>query len=118
MRVRRWRPPAPPAARLVVVSNWDVSLHEVLARLELAPLLDGVVTSAEIGARKPAAAIFERALGAWAPGRADAIHVGDSVEEDVAGARAAGIEPVLVRRDGRPGPDGVRTITTLSELLP
>jgi len=103
--------------RLVVVSNWDASLHEVLARLGLAPLLDGIVTSAEVGARKPAAAIFTRALERARVGAADAIHVGDSVEDDVVGARAAGIEPVLVRRDGSPGPLGVRTITTLSELL-
>ena len=39
--------------RLVVVSNWDVSLHEVLARTGLTPLLDGAVTSAEVGAAKP-----------------------------------------------------------------
>ncbi len=104
--------------RLVVVSNWDVSLHEVLARLGLAPLLDGIVTSAEVGARKPAAEIFARALERAGADAAAAIHAGDSVEEDVAGARAAGIEPVLVRRDGGPGPEGVRTISTLSELLP
>jgi len=104
--------------RLVVVSNWDASLHEVLARLELAPLLDGIVTSAEIGARKPAAEIFTHALERAGAPAADAIHVGDSVEEDVAGAWAAGIAPVLMRRDGRPGPDGVRTIATLRELLP
>ncbi len=103
--------------RLVVVSNWDASLHEVLARLGLAPLLDAIVTSAEAGARKPAVAIFTRALECARAGAADAVHVGDSVEEDVMGARAAGIEPVLVRRDGSPGPDGVRTITTLTELL-
>lgn len=103
--------------RLVVVSNWDASLHEVLARLELAPLLDGILTSAEVGARKPAAEIFARALERAGVRAAGAVHVGDSVAEDVAGARAAGIEPVLVRRDGRPGPDGVRTITTLSELM-
>ena len=48
--------------RVVVASNWDVSLHEVLDRLELRPLLDGVVTSAEVGARKPAPAVFARAL--------------------------------------------------------
>ena len=42
--------------RLVVVSNWDVSLHGVLRALELEPLLDGILTSAEAGARKPAPA--------------------------------------------------------------
>jgi len=50
-------------ALLVVVSNWDVSLHEVLERIGLAPYLDGVVTSAEVGARKPDPAIFERRWG-------------------------------------------------------
>ena len=48
--------------RLVVVSNWDVSLHDVLRALELEPLLDGILTSAGAGARKPAPAIFEQAL--------------------------------------------------------
>jgi putative hydrolase of the HAD superfamily len=96
--------------RLVVVSNWDVSLHEVLSRVGLMPLLDDVVTSAEVGGRKPAREIFERA----GPAR---LHVGDSVDEDVAGARAAGIEPVLIRRDRSPGPPGVRTIATLAELV-
>jgi len=102
--------------RLVVVSNWDVSLHDVLRALGLASLLDGILTSAEIGARKPAPAMFERALALAGASPAQAIHVGDSLEEDVAGARAAGIEPVLVRRDGGdPTPD-VRTITSLAEL--
>jgi HAD superfamily hydrolase (TIGR01549 family) len=102
--------------RLTVVSNWDVSLHDVLERLELAPLLDGILTSAEAGARKPARAIFEQALALARASAADTIHVGDSVPDDVGGARAAGIEPVLIRRDGGPGPSGVRTIATLGEL--
>jgi putative hydrolase of the HAD superfamily len=104
--------------RLVVVSNWDVSLHDVLARVGLGPLLDGIVTSAEAGARKPAAAIFERALRLAGVRPGDAVHAGDSRDEDVAGARAAGIEPVLVRRAdaGAPVP-GVRTIKSLAELV-
>jgi putative hydrolase of the HAD superfamily len=107
--------------RLVVVSNWDVSLHDVLAETGLAPLLDGVVTSAELGSAKPARAIFARGLELAGVEAAEAIHVGDSVEHDVAGARAAGIEPLLVVRDGAapPGdaPAGVRTIPTLRPLL-
>ncbi|HEY1516190.1 MAG TPA: HAD-IA family hydrolase [Solirubrobacteraceae bacterium] len=103
--------------RLVVVSNWDVSLHGVLRALELEPLLDGVVTSAGAGARKPAPAIFEQALALIGASPDEAIHVGDSLEEDVAGARAAGIRPVLIRRGGGAGVVGVRTISTLAELF-
>lgn len=102
--------------RLVVASNWDVSLHDVLRDLRLEPLLDAILTSAEVGARKPSPAMFERALELVGAGPAQAIHVGDSIEEDVAGARAAGIEPVLVRRDDGERAPGVRTISTLSEL--
>jgi len=115
-------PPAIAAARargqrVLVVSNWDVSLLEVLARIGLAPLLDAVVTSAQVGARKPAGAIFEHALALAGVAAQHAIHVGDSVDEDVAGARAAGLTPILIRRDGLPGPPGVRTIARLDELV-
>jgi putative hydrolase of the HAD superfamily len=89
--------------RLVVVSNWDVSLHDVLRGLGVTPLLDGVLTSAEAGVRKPAPAIFEQALALAGATPDEAIHVGDSLREDVAGALAVGIEPVLVRRDAREG---------------
>jgi putative hydrolase of the HAD superfamily len=101
--------------RLVVVSNWDVSLNGVLDGLGIAPLLDGIVTSAAVGVRKPAPAIFARALELAGARPEEAVHVGDSLDDDVAGARAAGIEPILIRRgSGKETP--VRTIETLAEL--
>jgi putative hydrolase of the HAD superfamily len=103
---------------LVVVSNWDVSLDGVLESLGLAPLLDGIVTSAAVGARKPSPLIFERALALVGASPDQAIHVGDSLEEDIAGARAAGIEPVLIDRDGGQTPTGVRIISSLADLSP
>ena len=104
--------------RLVVVSNWDVSLHEMLRATGLRPLVDGAVSSAEAGVAKPGAGIFERAL-ALAGGCAEgALHTGDSLEHDVAGARAAGLRPVLVARAGPPPavPAGVSVIGSLAEL--
>ena len=102
-------------ARVVVVSNWDVSLLEVLERLGLAPLVDAVVTSAAVGARKPEPAIFAHALALAGTASGRARHIGDSLAEDVAGARAFGIRPLLLRRDGIREP-GVRTIAGLAEL--
>ena len=93
--------------RLVVVSNWDVSLHERLAELRLAPLLDGVLASAEFGAAKPDPSIFAAALELAGAAPEEAWHAGDSPEADVAGALAAGVTPVLVARDGQPAPPGV-----------
>jgi putative hydrolase of the HAD superfamily len=94
---------------LVVVSNWDCSLRERLEETGLAPLVDAVVTSAELGAAKPERAIFEHALALAGAGPGRAWHAGDSVREDVEGARAAGIRAVLVARaepaPGRAGGD-------------
>jgi putative hydrolase of the HAD superfamily len=104
-------------ARLAVVSNWDVSLHDVLERTALRPLLDAVVISAELGAAKPDPAIFRAALERLGAHAAEAIHVGDSVEHDVAGARAAGLEAVLVARNGAQAPAGVRVVASLDGLL-
>ncbi len=108
-------------ARLVVVSNWDVSLHDVLEETGLAALLDGVVTSAEVASSKPSPAIFARGLALAGVAAEEAVHVGDSVAYDVAGALAAGIAPLLLTREGAradgAAPDGVRTIATLRPLL-
>jgi putative hydrolase of the HAD superfamily len=104
-------------ARLAVVSNWDVSLHDVLERTGLRQLVDAVVISAELGAAKPDPAIFRAALERLGATADAALHAGDSLEHDVAGARAAGIEAVLVARDGAPAPAGVRTVASLEGLL-
>jgi putative hydrolase of the HAD superfamily len=86
--------------RLVCVSNWDISLPDVLARCGLADAFDGVVTSAGSGARKPDPAIFAAALDLAGCSAAEALHVGDTLEEDVAGAGAAGISALLLDREG------------------
>jgi HAD superfamily hydrolase (TIGR01549 family) len=89
--------------RLVCVSNWDCSLPAVLQRCGLGDLLDGAVSSAATGARKPNPAIFRRALELVECGPDEAVHVGDTPEEDVEGARAAGIRALLIDRDGKGG---------------
>jgi putative hydrolase of the HAD superfamily len=104
--------------RLVVVSNWDVSLHEALARTGLSALVDAAVASAELGTAKPDPAIFRRALALVGVEADRALHAGDSVEADVAGALAAGVDPVLVRREPSPEPVPARVpvIASLAEL--
>jgi putative hydrolase of the HAD superfamily len=104
--------------RLVVVSNWDVSLHDALRATDLAALVDGAISSAEAGAAKPDPRIFARALALAGGAAGDALHAGDSIAHDVAGARAAGLRPVLVARASRPPlvPDGVAVIGSLAEL--
>jgi putative hydrolase of the HAD superfamily len=103
---------------LVVVSNWDVSLDEVLAETGLRGRVDGVVTSVAAGAAKPDGAAFARGLELAGVPAAAAWHAGDDLVADVEGARRAGIRPVFVNRDGdgSPPPADVPVVGALDEL--
>jgi len=75
-----------------------------------------VVVSGDVGVAKPDPSVFQRALAELEADRA--LMVGDSVEKDVRGALAAGLEAVWLNRSGRPRPDDldVAEVTSLTEL--
>jgi len=113
-----------------VVSNSDGSVQAELRRLgvcyadggpepQTAGIRVGVVVdSAVVGVAKPDPAIFGIALDALGvTASATVVHVGDSLRYDVAGARAAGLQPVHLDPHGFcPAPDGHRHVRTLAEL--
>jgi putative hydrolase of the HAD superfamily len=100
---------------LVVASNWDCSLPDWLGPAGITELVDGVVTSAEVGAPKPDPRVFERALAIAGAAPSEALHAGDQVDNDVEGAAAVGVRAVLVQREGEP-PAGVEAVRSLREL--
>lgn len=81
---------------VLVVSNFDARVRGLLEALALAPLVDRVTISSEAGAAKPDPEIFRHALAAAGLEREAVVHVGDTVREDLCGARAAGIRVLLV----------------------
>lgn len=105
--------------RLVVASNWDCSLSEWLDRAGLWELVDGAVSSAVVGTAKPGTPVFEAALELAGCGVDEAVFVGDSIENDIAGARAIGLRAILVRRAGElpRGVECVRSLTDLSSVV-
>ncbi len=104
------------------VSNWVWNLPELLHTLDLVKHFDFIAASARIGYEKPHRRIFEWALEQAQVEPAQVIHVGDHVDADVLGARAVGIEGVLIDRMRRYAtddvPDGTAVIGSLEELLP
>ncbi len=86
--------------KLAVVSNANGTVRYLLERVGLLPLVDLVLDSREEGVEKPDPRIFARALSQMGARAKTTIHVGDLYYADVLGARAAGIEPVLLDRAG------------------
>ena len=105
--------------RLAIVSNFDARLFPVCEGLGLAAAVDAIVIAAEVGVAKPGAGIFHAAVQRLGLPSAGALHVGDSLEEDVQGALAAGLLAVHLQRDGGPlatFAPGFQVIRNLSEL--
>ena len=100
---------------LVVASNWDCSLPDWLGPAGVLELVDGVVSSADAGGAKPGPEVFRHALELAGAKPGEAVHVGDSLENDVEGARSAGIRALLLVRHGEP-PAGVEAVRSLAEV--
>ncbi len=100
--------------RMGVVSNWDSRLPGLLRTLGLAVFFDSVIVSHLEGMEKPEPELFRRALARLGGLPQQTLAVGDVPELDLAGARAAGIDGVLVDRRGRLGPE----VGALPDLVP
>src|SRR5207244_8879034 len=85
--------------RIAVVSNGIRDLHAFVAHHRLD--VDAIVDSRSHGRVKPHPRIFEAALELLGVRAADAVLVGDSLEEDVEGARALGLRALRIDRGGR-----------------
>ena len=85
---------------LGVISNLRQDMGALCKRLGLDSYLDFAVTSAEAGAEKPHAPVFEAALKRAGVRAEEALHVGDQYGADVLGARAVGMAAVLLDREG------------------
>jgi putative hydrolase of the HAD superfamily len=105
--------------RLAMVSNFDARLHDLCDALGLTPWFAAIVISTRAGAAKPDPLIFRTALIELGASAGEAVHVGDSEREDVAGALAAGIRAVHLDRtlQGPPSSDRVRDLCQLLAIL-
>jgi HAD superfamily hydrolase (TIGR01549 family) len=102
--------------RLGIISNFTDGLLKILEFHGLDRLLDTVTFSQEAGVAKPAPEIFATALGRARCNPSEAVHVGDSIPQDVEGAHRAGVQAVWLNRGGEPASIDCLTIHTLEEL--
>jgi HAD superfamily hydrolase (TIGR01549 family) len=101
---------------LALVSNAPADTTKVVEELGLRRYLKHVVISGVVGYTKPNPGIFRVALKQAGVHPSQTIHVGDIYESDVVGARNAGIEGILLDRDGLAAGSDCPTIRTLDEV--
>jgi putative hydrolase of the HAD superfamily len=107
--------------KLGIVSNFAIPecVDKLLTKHGLEAFFDVVVVSGAINKRKPSPEIFERALEKLCVNAEDTVFVGDTVDADVIGAKAAGIKAVFIERRVQEDAEQAcpnQTIKSLSEL--
>jgi FMN phosphatase YigB (HAD superfamily) len=83
---------------LGIISNNTDEIFDRMESLDLVRYFDTITYSQEAGAEKPDPAPFRLALQRANRAPWECLHVEDSYEMDVVGARGVGIEPILVDR--------------------
>jgi HAD superfamily hydrolase (TIGR01509 family) len=110
------------AHRVGVVSNFDDTAtgYGILARHGILDAVETVVISEAVGLRKPHPALVREGLRGLGLAPHEVLFVGDTFHEDIAAARAAGVDAVWIDLRGQGLPDGapapLATVRTLPEL--
>jgi HAD superfamily hydrolase (TIGR01549 family) len=102
--------------KIGLVSNTSRDLDSFVSHFRLR--VDAWISSGTHGKVKPSPSIFMAVLDQLRVGPESAVMVGDSLEDDVEGARALGMQAYLVDRDGRTeAPDALPTLLALPALI-
>lgn len=102
---------------LAIVSNWDERLRPLLVSLGLSGYFETILISSEVYFSKPSNVIFDHLIRNLGLPAASILHVGDSVSEDVIGARGAGLQTALIDRAGPNSPGRIASLSELTALL-
>ena len=101
---------------IYIVSNIDTD--DILKAIDFHGLNPaGVYTSEDARSYKPRKELFELALKETGLRTDEVIHIGDSISSDVKGTGVLGIKTLWLNRFGKDIPDGVISISSLSEAF-
>lgn len=106
--------------RLGLVTNGLSCLQrEKLRGAGLEAWFDAVVAGGDVGSRKPAREVFDAVLGRLDSDPGDACMLGNNPETDIRGALDAGVDAILIARDGTPPravPDDLADVPVVTDL--
>jgi HAD superfamily hydrolase (TIGR01549 family) len=85
-------------SKVALISNFTHApvIYKSLRKVGLSEFFNVVVVSEEVGWRKPSGRIFQDALNRLQIKACEAIYIGDSPNEDIKGAKQAGLKTIFV----------------------
>jgi len=102
---------------LGIISNADGQIESAMTQLGLAAYFDHIIDSAIVGVEKPDERIFAMSLQKLQLPAASCLYVGDNYDNDIIGARNAGMIPLLIDPFDVVKENDVDRIHRLTDLL-
>jgi len=105
--------------KLGIVSNitYSPALWKTLERFDIVNLFDVVITSVDVGWRKPSPKIFKKALQSLNVLASETVFVGDELDHDVEGAQKVGMRTILLKKKSiEDTPSKVKPDATIYEI--
>lgn len=102
----------------IITNGFREAQHAKLKASGLTPYFEKVFISEDIGASKPHRGFFEYALKTVNAKKAESLVIGDSLENDIGGARDFGLDQVYFNPDQKPHEEIVfKEIVSLKDLI-
>ena len=102
----------------IITNGFREAQHTKMERSGLTPYFEKTFISEDIGASKPHRRFFEHAIKSVNAKKAESLVIGDSLENDIKGAREFGLDHVFFNPEGTPHKEKVfKEINSLRELM-
>lgn len=99
----------------IISNNGEKYISEAMRVNGISPT--GIITADMVQAYKPHPALFKKALEVSGCTANEAVHIGDSITSDVNGAKAVGINAILLDRDGKHDAPDIPVAKNLLDVL-
>ncbi len=100
----------------IITNGFEEIQDKKMTKSGLAPYFETVITSEQVGVKKPNPKIFSFALETCKAGASESIMIGDNYEADVMGAIDFGIEAIFCNFNKQPSAQNIKSVTNLMQL--
>ena len=100
----------------IITNGFEEVQHKKMKNSDLLPYFDKIVTSEEVGVKKPNPKIFNYALEKSGAVAEESIMIGDNFEADILGAKNVGMHTIFCEFNGEIATEKVITISRLSQI--
>ena len=100
----------------IITNGFNEVQGKKMANSGLDVYFDKIITSEQVGVKKPNPLIFEFALKEANAQANESIMIGDNWEADIMGAKNAGLDVIYCNFDGKPVSESIKSVTNLSQI--